>query len=632
MKIKYYSGFIIFLVAWVLISEIYVLHMENFQSEFPYMTFYRPKQISQEVMLEEIRESANENSLKIFLIEPNINSFSSKTINVYSTSDIENELKNKAYVSSGSYNSFFLGSVKVCYKKWLQIKDIDNFSTYYYVGKKADAIKLKKELVDKYGGRFPQAGYVVLNYKRNVVLVWAIAFSFLILLSIYEKLMERKIIAIRVLMGESSLKIAIKSFLLDIAVFGLELIISQAVIGLYGNTVISNKISYFIFIIFVAVDFLLYTSYLNINFQISLKNKSSKGIFLFSYGYKIIIMSIFVVLISGCIDLIFQGIDYYKQKDFFVAYNNYSYSKIELEDFEQTSQMRFKFYNNFFENKKTVSLNQLESYSGSEKYIYADSGAVPYLKDKIPKLKDVPLDNKVYFLFPQGANVKEAQETWEAYYSGEYDSEKIQYTSTQKIISTFRPDSLSINSSREGQPVIILNNMKLDNKNFINPYLIDNSMYNVTQKEWNDFLEKNKIDKNLSCLTNVYENYQIYWKQNRRLLVLGLGVFILLLLLEFIITNAILHYEYQNNAVEIVLKKILGYSFFRRYGKIIVITLLGDAIGMMFSVLLLFNSNSLKFSFVGAMILCSLEIVLLIKKTMSLEAQQISKILKGGVL
>lgn len=631
-KVKYYSSFIIFLIAWLLISELYVLHMENFQSEFPYVTFYRPQKTSQEVMLEDIRESANKNSLKLFLVEQKINSLSSKTINIYATSDLREEMKCKAFVSAGGYNSFFLGRVKVCYKNWSQIKNIDNFSTYYYVGKREDAIELKKELVDKYGGKFPQAGYITLNYERNVILVWIVAFSFLILFSVYQNLLERKTVAVRVLMGESLLLVALKCFFLDVIVFGLELVVSQTFIGLYGNTLIANKISYFTFVAFIVIDFLLYVSYLNINFQKSLKNTSNKGILLFSYSYKIVIISIFIVLVSGCVELIFSGIDYYYQKGFFAEHKNYSYSKIELDDGEQTNHMRYKFYNKCVEEEKAITLNQIESYSSSDIYIYADVGAVTYLKERIPELNGMNIDNKVYFLVPEGVSTNEVQETWESYYHGEYDSEEIYYTSNRKIISTFRPDSLSINSSREENPIIILNTMKLDDKDFINPYLIDNTIYKISNKEWNSFLETNGIDKNLSCLTNVYENYQIYWKQNQRLLILGVGVLILLLLLESIITSTILHYEYQINAIEIVVKKILGYSFFHRYKNMILITLLGDLIGITLSALLFFNNKSLNFSLWGVIILCSFEVVILVKRTLHFESQQINKILKGGVL
>ena len=93
-----------------------------------------------------------------------------------------------------------------------------------------------------------------------------------------------------------------------------------------------------------------------------------------------------------------------------------------------------------------------------------------------------------------------------------------------------------------------------------------------------------------------------------------------------------MHYEYQMNAIEIIIKKFLGYAFIQRYKSIIFITLIGDIIGIIISAMLLINSNSLKFSFFGAVILCSLEIAILTKKTIHLESQQINKILKGGVL
>lgn len=265
-------------------------------------------------------------------------------------------------------------------------------------------------------------------------------------------------------------------------------------------------------------------------------------------------------------------------------------------------------------------------------YIYADRGAIPYLKEKIPEFSKMHLDNKIYFLLPQEKDVKDVQETWESYYRGSYDSEIIYYTSDDKIISTYRQDSIFINSSREQNPSIILNNTDLKEIDLVNPYLIDNSMYNISEMEWHDYLEEKKANKNLSCLSNVYENYEKNWKQIQRFLILGMDIFVLLMILEVIINNAILYYEYQMNAVEIIIKKIMRYSFFSRYRKIILITILGDVLGIVIAVCLLRNTQSIAYSFFGAIVLCVVEMFMLIRKTIHLELQQINTMLKGGTL
>lgn len=114
-KVKFFSGCIIFMIAWLLVSEIYVLYLENFESRFPYVTFYRPADVKQEVMLGDIKKCAEKNSLKVFLVEHNIQSLFSTTVNIYSTSDVGGYLKEKAYISPGVYKSIFLGSIKVKY-------------------------------------------------------------------------------------------------------------------------------------------------------------------------------------------------------------------------------------------------------------------------------------------------------------------------------------------------------------------------------------------------------------------------------------------------------------------------------------------------------------------------------------
>lgn len=191
-RIKYYSSIIIFCITWLIISELYVWHMENFQSEFPYVTFYRAQQYTQDEMTKDIKVAADKNSLKVFVVKQKINSFNTKSIIIYSTCDVETELKKSAYISAGNYNSIFLGNISVHYEKWDNIDRIDDFSEYHYIGNEKNATEFKKTLVDKYGGKFPQAGYITLNYKKNTVLIWGIAFSFLLLLSVYQIVLEKK--------------------------------------------------------------------------------------------------------------------------------------------------------------------------------------------------------------------------------------------------------------------------------------------------------------------------------------------------------------------------------------------------------------------------------------------------------
>lgn len=509
---------------------------------------------------------------------------------------------------------------------------MDSFYTYYYKGRKSDAIKFKQELIDRYSGKFPQDGYVTMDFGRDTTIIWITAFSFLIFLSIYQNMAERKTNAIRILMGDSPWRIFMISYTQDITVFSFELFVWQFVTGLYGNTFINNKMCYSLYAVFIFVDLLICVSCLNINYRKSLSDASGGWILCFSYIYKIIIISFFIVLASGCIKLIFSGIDFYKQKSFFADHRAYSYSRINLDDDDQTVYMRYKFYGQMSAKKKALTVNLVDNSSGSGESVYADTGSMQYLENIIPELKNIHPDNRVYFIIPEGENAGKVKELWEAYYRGSYDSKIIHYKPRARIIAAYKPDSMSINSLRVKHPAVILNTMQPDESTFMNPFLIDNTMYRVSRDEWKEFAEENNVDRDTSFLTNVYANYRHYWKQNKRLLIMAIGVLVLLVILESIINSTVVHYEYQTNAMELVIKKFLGYSFLQRYRSIFLSAATGDIIGIVIAVILLHNSGLLEFVFAGAVIICLLDMTVLVSKTRNMESQQINKILKGGFL
>jgi len=50
-QIKYVTGFLLFLLAFIFVGEIYVWNLDSFESEYKYVTFYRQEDTTESEMM-----------------------------------------------------------------------------------------------------------------------------------------------------------------------------------------------------------------------------------------------------------------------------------------------------------------------------------------------------------------------------------------------------------------------------------------------------------------------------------------------------------------------------------------------------------------------------------------------------
>lgn len=578
-KIKYITSILLITFVFGFIGELYVWHIDIFESKYQYVNMYLPRGGAEEEskkMIEDIIMSAEENDVEVFSVEQNVINIFSVNKTIYGTSGVEQYLKEDTDIKKGTFHSIFLGDLVLDIKSLNEIPDISNLEYYEVVGDSEDIISFKQDLIDVYGGGFPEEGVEDYSNLLMVIVVWGAIVLLFLLMTLYEIAFIKKEILIKVISGNSVSHIIRKNILIDLIVY-ITLFISIPLVMSNITTVnyLSNITFYFVFI-FLICNSLIYCSLYITDYKKDLHSKqSSRKILDISYGYKIITV---ILSMSGCLELIRQGIDFYSQKEFFVEHADYSYVAFGSRNYDDELVYK-EIYKEFNEKQQIDSLVYLgndSGYGGDKNidYILANRETVDYLKEKIPVLKEQRLQDKIYFVIPEKYNNEIVEENtnliWQSYYKYDYDYEVIEYRSSERILSIANQGEIS--SINRKIPIIILNN-QYSNKPYWNPiYIATSSLFKLTDKEWNQFVVENHYDKEIAYRTNALENYEHQWMLKKRSMYIGVILLLFFCILEIIIIRTILYYEYQIKSTELLLMKISGNSFFERYKKILLIT------------------------------------------------------------
>lgn len=635
--IKYITSFILFFITLIFIGEIYVWNLDSFETEYKYVTFYLQENTTKSEMLNDIVVAAEKENVSIFVVDKKFTSLYTETINIYTTNkEAQNFLALNSMVREGRYESIFLGQVNVEYFEWFDIPDIEKIEYYYVIGKDENIINFKKLLVDKYAGRFPKNSNQIMNTQFSVGVVWFCVIAFLLLLTFYEVAKLKKIIILKIAIGERISIFIIKKLILDIIIYSTVFLSLFYMLSLYTNTFYLKNMTILYFGLFLFLNSLSYLFLFFTDYKKDMQTlKTAKSVLKISYLYKIITSVVLIITMTGCIELIFEGINYYKQKDFFEMKQNYYYITVGGSNIEDAKEMLNKYYTQGRKTEKKIGLIDLGKWLTNVEYILADQGAVDYLYTRIPEIQNKILENKIYYLVPEQYQNKDIYNDMKSicytYYEAEYDYEIIEYKKTSWVMAI--SNSGKIKSTLKKNPVIILNNMdfvEIPNSSML--YIGNATMYSFSDKEFENIASSNFFG-DMYYKTNVYENYKYFWNMMKRNMLMGIVFLMILLILEGLILRTVLKYEYQINAKELLLNKMNGNSFFYRQKKIILL-LLGGWLSLIISITIsiILGFSATLYILISGILVLLMEHLLVILYSHKLDKANISKIFKGGML
>lgn len=642
--IKYILSIILIAGSFMFISEIYTWYLYGFEDRYTYVTFYAEDGVASEEMTKDITEAAETHHVDIFVAERDIQSMLETNVDIYATDGAKAELKSSG-IKPGVYRSILFGGFKIDIKDISEHPDLTKATDYKVTGEYSDIESFKQSLTDKYGGAPPRAGTPAFDAKLYISMTWCVVFFFLFLLTLYDVAVRKKEMVLLLVSGESIERHVVKNILTDV-IFYIVLFTLAAL----GTAVLINgefyiSLSILMFLGFLLLNSAAYLWMLGISYRKDIASHYSlKKVLKASYLYKMFSMIIVILLLSGNMGLIVKGMEYKKQNDFFEFHQNYSYLMVALKagesqkSFEEVNQIADELYQEYLSRGKAMTFVSVGYEPDNDNYIFADSGAADYLKRVIPEISSRGLDQKVYVIRPEDyirtGNIGDSTETFIKGYTNcdpdEQEFETIEYE-THALVTALdcNGGTSDERSFLASDPVIIFDNTGEIVKG---DAIWHNGIVDLTETEWEEFLNENELQDGIVYKTSVMEEYQERWKTVRQGMIIGLTLFLLMILLELVIVNQVVSYEFKVNAKEFILLKISGTGFMDRYLKLFAFTIVSGFIGIATAVPagFLMGFGVYKDIVISSLPVILAEIAVTVFSVVRMERINITKILKGG--
>ncbi|HZJ75717.1 MAG TPA: hypothetical protein VFD25_03925, partial [Clostridia bacterium] len=551
-----------------------------------------------------------------------------------------------------------------------EIPDINLVSSYYLIGDIKNQDVFKQQLINLYGGGLVKDGKKDNSEIKSIISLWLIVIAISLLLTGYEILLNKKETHVKVIFGEKTRNIFLKNFLKEFVFFLVASVLLFAITSLFTNSLFLVEYSVFMIICMLTSNAMLHLGMFRHNYKEAFsKYGSSVALLSASYAMKITASILAILIVSANFVIIFEAISFRTQKDFFQAHSEYVYIDLMYADrtnktgddggreairrIKKADKLLLEIYKYCFQKYDAAIYCNIGSSIGRDEQIALfNKSAKDYLFENIKGLdKKVFEEEKIHIFFPKEQYPLSLDDEFMDYmlstisrFVGE-DIEKISYdiatyNKNTKLIGLTK-DNVTFSDYMDNPIVVFLN---FDDSLLINENTVRHSwgvfdkyiMYKITREELVDFISGFGFDSETDVfrVTNVYENYLSTWRTIKRTMYINIVLSILVILLEAIIIATIIKLEYKVNAMELSIKKTLGYSMLSKNRKILSIPFISSVFSV-FGILVFnnyFNYSQYKYLFFGVAVFFILEMCIIFYYTDKMEKASVPKILKGGSL
>lgn len=647
-------------------GELSVLNTDTFQNDFYSVDFYMnssSRNVKTQEMAKDLCNVGKKHKVDFFAVEQFWDKDYQNDVNIIGTKGAIDSLKKKG-IKPGYNKSVVFDDVRVKFTDINDVADLSKIKTFYLFGDKKDLNRLrafKSDLVDKYGGSFPKREGRSSELLLNTSVAWGLIIFLMLLFSFYEAACIKKEYAVRCILGQNIKVLFIKSILTDACSTMIIYVSMSVILSRFSNVSFKYQWVLVFVMIYIILNSLISLNSISINFRRDLTvGKYNHGILYVNYGMKFFITVITIIVISINFINIKQGYNSYKQKEFFNYHGKFAYYKMskDVENLENDRDIKVgekgksadeKLYEDFygkFQSKAWLYSDMTGNYNIKYPFIFVNKNGFKYLCKANPDLKSIEknvMEHNTSILFPE--NIKKGSRKYNEALEmndGEFLSED-EY-GKWNVKKYDKCNAVGIHDNGKGletvwykNPVILVSNAvyKKTKATGYDAYCNYDIMYNISESEWKQFVDKHKIDKHYISITNSRSAYLHDWNQKKHIMMLTAGLVIFMFLLELSLIFLVIKLEYYFNAIEMAIMKVHGYSFFERNGFLIKSTFFSCFLGLMITLIInhIFSIGG-DFFIIAAMsgILFLFELLIIMIKGNFIEKKSVIAILKGEKL
>ncbi len=648
-RVKTLFGTVLLVTLLCFNGEIYILYLDNFQnsffqSSFSFETSATATDNSQ--IVRDFKVAAATHEVDFFFVNRKIVSAYYNEITIYGTEKAFDAIRTKG-IEPGLYKSLFMGTVDVVFKPFDTIEAIKKYEACYYVGGDAEIGNLrafKRELISPYGGGFPKLYGSDKELWSNLLTVWLLAFTMMLLMTVYELLNRRKEVAVRVVLGANLFKLFANYSAKDLIAYSVILIASQWVLSYVTFSAFKYAYLLLAFIGFLMVNTWIHSFIFNINFKKHLSSQRKASVLLgVNFTLKVLFTAMTLLILSSNFVGIMHGINLYKQRTFFETHRDYAYYNLSYKPDENRTYNAYRVLNNRFYRQYHDTSIQYTDYTQNmtEAYpiVFINQPAKEELALQYPFIGKLLSEKKFAVLVPE--KVRERSEVmsfiqlaYEARFMGFVDRkpEPIYYSEELDMVAVDNRSGYLTTAYRN--PIVFYYNSASD-KILNQPwdFNVKSILFKISNKDFEAFVKENALEYEIASRSSAFEVYKAQWDTAFRNIRMLTVLSVLLLVLNLSLDVLIIQMSYHYNAVELALKKIYGYTLFSRHRRLILSTLFSAVFSILLTVLVFtFGINFVghrKYLVYIGLGMMLIELIYIIRKVHMVERYSLVSILKG---
>lgn len=652
-KTKFLITVILLICCFILNSSLYQSYLSSFETEYNYIYITTTKENYKDLPLfiEKLSKSLGK---PFFYIEETTNIYNEKFIDVFCSENAYNEFSKHKELKTGVFKDALSGKTTISFHNITYMQSSIESYEFYFPAEKHEFETIHSKINQRF-----TSGYIH-QIKSNGEIyfsmgLWALFGIIYIFLCFIDLQFQKKEMFLKISLGMPRYKIVFGESFKDISSFAALFLIVKLLLANFFYT--DFNLSSFITIILITIilNFGLYLSIYKINYK-EIVYGGNIGEHTVANCYLIKVVSMVLTVLLSCINLslIFPNIPPLANAKHVDNLNDSYFINLKInENYENDIEELSPYYAKLTidalkENNATVAINNYFFGKGSRDFILSNDMSL-LLNTGTKESFDTAVDYLIFLPY----DIEEEKEPVEAFLDSSYffieqllgininqlNGRIIYCNKKSKAIYFDLEDTTNakLGYAVSDNPVFIYCNTKtIDYSKCNYDNLSEYQTKNVLYK--NDFFNKNSnfVDEDIVTIEknsakNVFSHNKATLFRN----VLLCSIIILLqLLTDICMISILIKTEYTANAMELSLKKIIGYSILSKNKSLIFLNVYSASIGILTAIILFFMlSIKLKLlaTIVGLCILC-IEILILFISIRNFEQKNVGKILKGGVL
>lgn len=644
-KMKYAIAAVLLMLGFIFTSEMFMNYLDNFEETYYGVAFsFETTSKEKDEIIQDFLDASVKNQIDFFTVDDKINSDYQKTIKIYGTEGALDALSDHE-IREKRYKSLFSGYMDVVFEDISKCKIIKRQEFFYFTGDNVDAMSgFRDDLAGEYGGEDPILYDSIKSTIHRIGTIWGIIYLIIILLTVYDITLQRKEYTLQVILGYDLRTVFMKNIFQDVIIFSGMYFLIPCLLNKWMNVYFLFHIFVMIFILFLLLNICANILIFKVNVQKNFSNADeNQGILKINYVIKAVTLLLVSFALSVNVGLITEGIDYYRQLDFFKKHSEYEYYQLNYKANSQLSEMdgivAQEFYKTFFKNS-LIYADFSEMLSINYPTVLLNHNAQKELIEQNEEWREILnecREEKVYIAIPEQLREKDEKvsasgEICEAVLGYEGEKEIVFYDKRTQLIS-FNSSLHPFKSKGLKKPIVIFDNTEP----VINEEMADRQLYyaydilyDIPDKEVEDFIKTHQLGSEIVIKTNAWEAYEYNWKVVKRFTRISLVLSVILFLIEFIMVFTIVKMEYMYHAFQITLMKIFGYSQIKRILNPVFITILCGAINIVLLLLYSYKTSKEVVNMIACIVIFTVfELLIILRQAKKLERSRTALILKG---